>query len=86
MNRASDEMVCDELAELVTSYLEGTLAAGDRVRLEQHLEECTWCADYVGQHREVIAALGRFDEGCTDERAWRGLLAELREHRGDPSA
>jgi putative zinc finger protein len=86
MSASREEMVCDELVELVTAYLEGTLPAADRERLEQHLEECTWCVDYVDQHREVVAALGRLDEGPGDERAWQGLLAALRDRRGDPPA
>ena len=85
-NSPREEMVCDELVELVTAYVEGTLPAGDRERLEQHLEECKWCVDYVDQHREVIAALGRLDERPADERAWQGLLAALRERRSDPPA
>lgn len=85
MNAPSEEMVCRELVELVTSYLEGILPAADRERLEQHLGECPWCADYIDQHREVAAALRHIDDDERDERAWQGLLAALRE-RGGSSA
>src|SRR5215218_3267941 len=53
-----DEMACNELVEVVTEYLEGTLAEEDRQRLEAHLEECPYCVDYVEQFRETIAATG----------------------------
>lgn len=81
MNAPSEEMVCRELVELVTGYLEGTLPAADRDRLEQHLDECSWCRDYIDQHREVAGALRLLDDGGHDERAWQSLLAALRERR-----
>ncbi len=87
MSESSEEMVCDELVELVTSYIEGTLPVSDRGRLEHHLSECPWCEDYIAQHREVISALGRLDEDSpADEPAFADLLAVLRERRGtDPA-
>ncbi len=88
MSDSSEEMVCDELVELVTSYIEGTLADSDRSRLEHHLAECPWCEDYVAQHREVISALGSLDEGgnapAGADRTFADLLAVLREEREDP--
>jgi anti-sigma factor RsiW len=88
MSESSEEMVCDELAGLVTSYIEGTLPDSDRSRLEKHLTECPWCEDYIAQHREVVSALGRLDEGesaAADEPALTELLAVLRERRTGPA-
>jgi anti-sigma factor RsiW len=82
MSAASEEMVCRELVGLVTAYVEGTLPASDRERLEAHLDECPWCRDYVDQHREIVMALSHLDDDAHDERVWQGLLAALREHRG----
>lgn len=79
VSEIDEEMVCDELVELVTQYLEGTLADSDRLRLEQHMKECPWCEDYAAQHREVVAALGHLDDGSRDEDAWARLLKELRD-------
>lgn len=87
MSESNEEMVCDELVELVTSYIEGTLPDSERSRLEHHLTECPWCEDYVAQHREVISALGRLDEDSpAHEPALANLLAVLRERRGDDPA
>lgn len=87
MTGSSEEMVCNELVELVTSYIEGTLPDSDRSRLERHLTECSWCEDYVAQHREVVSALRRLDEGepaaTREEERFGELLAILREHRAD---
>jgi len=54
----SDEMACNELVDVVTEYLEGSLRADDRRRLEAHLDECTYCVQYVDQFRVTIAATG----------------------------
>jgi len=64
-----DEMACNELVEVVTEYLEGTLGDEDRQRLEAHLAECPYCVDYVEQFRETIAATGELTlESIAPER------------------
>ena len=73
-----DEMQCKELIELVTEYLEGTIAEAERERIEVHMGECEWCDRYVSQTRELIGALGRLDEGAGDAEAWDRALAAFR--------
>jgi anti-sigma factor RsiW len=77
-----DEMACNELVEVVTEYLEGTLAEEDRHRLEAHLEECPYCVDYVEQFRETISATGALtlDSIAPERRA--ELLEAFRGWRG----
>ena len=53
------DMACNELVEEVSDYLEGTLPAAERERLEAHLRECPFCTTYVEQMRAVVAALGK---------------------------
>lgn len=61
MTRAlSDEFRCQELVELVTTYLDGAMGIDERTRFEQHLTYCGGCHAYVGQlraQRRVLAAL-----------------------------
>ena len=52
------EMTCRELVEVITEYLEGTLADPERARFEEHLGDCRSCATYLDQMRATIAALG----------------------------
>lgn len=52
-------LTCKELVELVTEYLEGTLAEGERVRFDAHIAECDGCARYLEQMRYTIAASGQ---------------------------
>ncbi len=51
-------MNCQELVELITEYLEGTLSAPDRARFEQHLSGCTGCRNYLAQMRQTIQLVG----------------------------
>jgi predicted anti-sigma-YlaC factor YlaD len=56
------EMGCQELVELVTSYLEGALSTGDRQRFDAHLAECEGCRRYVEQVRITIMLTRRLGE------------------------
>lgn len=57
-----EEMTCRELVEVVTDYLDDTLPKHDRARLEEHLEECPYCVEYIEQMRQTIEALGELSE------------------------
>jgi anti-sigma factor RsiW len=54
----ADDLACQELVELVTEYLEGTLPPRQALRLEAHLADCPDCARYVDQMRLTVGALG----------------------------
>ena len=43
------DMMCQELVEVLTEYLDGMLGAHDRARLEAHLSVCDDCRAYVAQ-------------------------------------
>jgi len=60
---SADDLACQELVELVTSYLEGRLPRGERRRFERHLGECEPCVHYVEQMRETIRLVGRSATG-----------------------
>jgi anti-sigma factor RsiW len=53
------DLVCQQVVELVTDYLEGALAAADRRRFEAHLAGCPNCTEYLAQMRETIRLAGR---------------------------
>ncbi len=55
---ASNPMVCQELVEVITDYLEGVLPAAERSRFEAHLAICPACRFYLDQMRRTIAILG----------------------------
>ena len=54
-------LVCQEVVELVTDYLEGSLSAADHRRFEAHLADCPHCTEYLAQIRETIRLSGRVE-------------------------
>jgi anti-sigma factor RsiW len=57
------EIVCQEVVELVSDYLEGALPRGARRRFERHLAGCPHCTEYLAQMRETIRLSGRLVAG-----------------------
>jgi anti-sigma factor RsiW len=59
MFRRRKEIVCQELVELITDYLEGALPRLQRRSFEAHIEGCEDCTEYLAQMRETILISGR---------------------------
>lgn len=53
------DLVCQQVVELVTDYLEGTLSRAARRRFEAHLAGCPHCTEYLAQMRATISLTGR---------------------------
>jgi anti-sigma factor RsiW len=52
------ELVCQEMVELITDYLEGALSRAQRRRFEAHLAGCEHCTEYLHQMRATIRLTG----------------------------
>jgi anti-sigma factor RsiW len=74
-----EPLSCQELVELVTSYLEGALAQDERAGFEHHIEGCTGCHEYVRQMRQTIELTGRLTPADVSPEAERKLLAAFRD-------
>jgi predicted anti-sigma-YlaC factor YlaD len=68
-------MSCRELVEVITDYLDGTMASEDRARFDAHLAECAYCVNYLDQMREPVASLGELPEEALSPEL-RGELLE----------
>ena len=55
------DLVCQQVVEMVTAYLEDALSRSDRRRLEKHLSGCPLCTEYLAQMRETIRLAGRLE-------------------------
>lgn len=75
---STEEMSCQELVEVVTDYLENTLARADRERFDAHLAECPGCADYVRQMRLTLELAGKIEEDALPPDARTTLLEAFR--------
>ncbi|MFM2078411.1 MAG: hypothetical protein RJA49_2301 [Actinomycetota bacterium] len=80
-----DPLVCNQVVELVTEYLEGAMSAKDRARFEQHLARCPHCTAYVEQTRRTVDVLGKVAPAPPDEATREALLDAFRDFRDDPS-
>jgi anti-sigma factor RsiW len=73
--RRKDPLVCREVVELVTDYLEGALSRAERRRFEAHLAGCPHCTEYLAQMGTTIRLTGRLEPD--------DLTAEMREDLGE---
>ena len=69
------DIPCQEMVELITGYLEGTMSRSQRRRFEAHLAGCENCSEYLRQMRVTIVASGTLRE--------RDLTPEMREEFGE---
>jgi anti-sigma factor RsiW len=70
---------CDELVELVTAFLDGTLDPTTERRFVEHLAECPGCELYLDQFRRTIDALGELPPATLSGEARDRLLAAFRD-------
>jgi anti-sigma factor RsiW len=80
-----EDLACEEVVELLTDYLEGSLDPGAAAAVEAHLAACDPCHVYLNQMRATIAALGHVPSVTLSERARSDLLDAFRGYRRDPS-
>ena len=75
------DMDCNELVELVTSYLDGSLDPDTRARFDVHLLECDGCANYLQQFRATVDTLGKVDDETLDPSFRDRLMNAFRDWR-----
>ncbi len=74
-------MDCNELVELVTAYLDGSLSPETRVRFDEHLLGCDGCENYLEQFRVTIATIGKIEDEQLDPVFRARLLETFRDWR-----
>lgn len=74
-------MDCNELVELVTSYLDGSLDPDTRARFDVHLTECVDCENYLRQFRATVDTLGKISDEGLDPAFRDRLLNAFRDWR-----
>ena len=74
-------LTCQEVIELLSSYIEGGLTADDRRRVDEHLALCDGCTTYLEQMRETIRLSGMVTEEQVPEDEKSALLAAFRDWR-----
>jgi anti-sigma factor RsiW len=75
---AIEDIPCQDIVELVTDYIEGTLDPVTATAVEAHLAGCDPCRIYVEQIRETIEALGHLPADTLSARTKASLLDAFR--------
>lgn len=57
MKYMAGNFTCQEVAQLMTDYLEGSLSFPERVRFQLHLGLCFACRNYLRQMKYTVATL-----------------------------
>jgi anti-sigma factor RsiW len=73
-----NDLVCREVVELITDYLEGALPRAQRRRLEEHLRGCDHCGEYLRQIEATIELTGRLRSEDLPPRLREELIAVYR--------
>ena len=76
---ASITVVCRQVVELVTDYLEGALPGDLHAAVERHLELCPPCVTYIEQMRATAASLREVPVESITPAARAELVAAFRE-------
>lgn len=58
----AEPLSCQDVVELITEYLEGSLPAKRRLGFEEHVAICPPCRNYFSQFRHTIQVGKRIEE------------------------
>jgi anti-sigma factor RsiW len=73
------ELTCQEIVELVTEYLEGTMDEGLRAAFDAHLAKCGGCTHYLEQIEATIRIAGTIEAESLSPEFTAGLLEAFRD-------
>jgi anti-sigma factor RsiW len=74
-------MPCQQVVEVITSYLDGSLGWRERRCFEKHLRGCDACTRYLEQMRETLDLLGTVPVDTLSPEAQSTLLDAFRDLR-----
>lgn len=75
------DLHCQQVVEVITGYLDGSLGRRDRRRFEKHLRGCDACERYLEQMRETLDLLGTVPVETLSPEAQSTLLDAFRDLR-----
>jgi predicted anti-sigma-YlaC factor YlaD len=75
------EISCQEIVELVTDYLEGSLPRGEVKAFEAHLAGCVNCTNYLDQMQQAMRLTGRLTEEALEPELRSRLLEAFRDFK-----
>jgi anti-sigma factor RsiW len=69
---------CQETAELITDYLEGSLTLTQRLRFQMHMGLCFACRNYLRQMKYTVATLRKLPSEPVPAQVKEELMKRFR--------
>jgi anti-sigma factor RsiW len=82
LSMTTPQVWCADVVRLVSDYVDGELAADERLAFERHVIACPPCRAHLAQLRATLRATGEVDEHDLDPALARSLVAAFRDWRG----
>jgi anti-sigma factor RsiW len=67
----------DQWTPRLSEYLDGELAATERVQIEEHLGGCPACREMLAELRAVVARAKSLEDGAPGRDLWPGVAARI---------
>jgi anti-sigma factor RsiW len=80
MNTAH-QLICQEVVEVITDYLEGAMDAELHAAFEAHLANCPHCTHYLEQIEAMMRVAGTIEPEALSLEFRAGLVAAFRDWR-----
>jgi hypothetical protein len=70
-------MTCERFDALLSEYLEGTLAAGDRAAVERHARDCARCGALLTDLSTIVLGARTLPDLAPSRDLWSGIAARI---------
>ena len=77
------ELICQELVEVITDYLEDRMPPERRLLFEEHVAFCSWCRTYLDQMQDTIRATGSLKQDDLSPETREALVEAFRNWNAD---
>lgn len=77
------ELICRELVEVITDYLEDRMPPERRLLFEEHVAFCSWCRTYLDQMQDTIRAAGSLKQDDLSPETRDALVEAFRNWNPD---
>lgn len=86
MSYLAGNFSCQEVANLVTDYLEGSLSLGQQLRFQMHLGMCFACRNFLKQMKYTLLTLRQLPSEPVPPHVKEELLKRFRHWKASQSS
>ena len=71
---SEEPLVCIQIVELATDYLENALTSEDRLQFDEHVAYCRGCQNYMDEFAKLVRVIINLHTGAISDEARSSLL------------